>query len=185
MRGSPRGIAILTRPRRSPLLALSVFILLVAACSPLTPADPTPDIDWSDPEVGGGVGLEAGPEMLVATAAPIRDTSPRLDAAAQATAAVGHPAVPPTAAPAATTESIPATEPPPEPVAPTADAPPEPTADSDPVGTGETIHVVQPGENLYQIGLLYGLTWQAIAEYNGITNPDAIDVGQELKIPGN
>ncbi len=180
MRGSPRGIAILTRSRRSPLLALSVFILLVAACSPLAPADPTPDIDWSDPEVGGGVGVEAGPEMLVATAAPIRDTSPRLDAAA-----VGHPAAPPNAAPAATTESIPATEPPPEPVAPTAIAPTEPTTESEPGGIGETIHVVQPGENLYQIGLLYGLTWQIIAEYNGITNPDAIDVGQELKIPGN
>lgn len=180
MRGSPRGIVILIRPRRSPLLALSVFILLVAACSPLAPADPTPEIDWSDPEVGGGVGVEAGPEMLVATAAPIRDTSPRLDAAAQATAAVGHPVDPPTTAPAATAESIPATEPPPEAVAPT-----EPTTESEPGGTGETIHVVQPGENLYQIGLLYGLTWQAIAEYNGITNPDAIDVGQELKIPGN
>ena len=111
--------------------------------------------------------------------------SPRLDAAAQATAAVGHPAAPPTAAPAATTESIPATEPPPEAVAPTAVAPTEPSTESEPGNTGETIHVVQPGENLYQIGLLYGLTWQAIAEYNGITNPDAIDVGQELKIPGN
>jgi LysM repeat protein len=42
---------------------------------------------------------------------------------------------------------------------------------------------VQAGENLYRIGLQYGLSWVAIAEYNGITDPNAIYVGQELRIP--
>jgi len=49
--------------------------------------------------------------------------------------------------------------------------------------TGERIHIVAAGENLYQIGLRYGLSWVAIAEYNGLTNPDQISVGQELRIP--
>jgi len=68
-------------------------------------------------------------------------------------------------------------------------AAPEPTAAAtatpaaSPTAAGERIHVVQPGENLYRIGLQYGLSWLAIAEYNGITNPDAISAGQELRIP--
>jgi LysM repeat protein len=44
-------------------------------------------------------------------------------------------------------------------------------------------HVVQEGENLYRIALQYGLTWQQLAEANGITNPDSVFVGQILNIP--
>jgi spore germination protein len=43
--------------------------------------------------------------------------------------------------------------------------------------------VVAPGENLYRIGELYGLPWTAIADLNGISNPDQIVVGQELRLP--
>jgi LysM repeat protein len=57
-------------------------------------------------------------------------------------------------------------------------------------GTGETteeggdiLHTVQPGENLYRIALKYGLTWQKVATYNNITNPEAIFAGQVLRIP--
>ena len=46
-----------------------------------------------------------------------------------------------------------------------------------------TEHVVQSGENLYRIGLQYGLSWVTIAQYNGITNPNTITAGQTLKIP--
>jgi LysM repeat protein len=49
--------------------------------------------------------------------------------------------------------------------------------------TGERIHIVQAGENLYRIGLIYGLTIEELATYNGMTNPDVLDVGQELRIP--
>ncbi|MFO7661941.1 MAG: LysM peptidoglycan-binding domain-containing protein, partial [Chloroflexota bacterium] len=45
------------------------------------------------------------------------------------------------------------------------------------------IHVVEEGENLYRIGLLYGLPWLVIDEYNGLSEPDQISVGQELRIP--
>lgn len=48
---------------------------------------------------------------------------------------------------------------------------------------GERIHIVQPGENFYRIALLYGLTWQEIAAYNNIADPDSIEVGQAISIP--
>lgn len=49
--------------------------------------------------------------------------------------------------------------------------------------TGERIHIVQAGENLYRIGLIYGFTIEELATYNGMTNPDVLDLGQELRIP--
>jgi len=60
-------------------------------------------------------------------------------------------------------------------------APPAPTASS---GSGGTIwHTVQPGETLSSISRRYGTTWQAIAQANGLVNPNQIYVGQKLKIP--
>jgi LysM repeat protein len=47
----------------------------------------------------------------------------------------------------------------------------------------EVIHIVQPGENLFRIGLKYGVSWVAIMNANGL--PDTtIYVGQSLVIPG-
>jgi LysM repeat protein len=45
-------------------------------------------------------------------------------------------------------------------------------------------HIVQPGENLFRIGLRYGLTVDQVARANGIVNPNTIYVGQQLCIPG-
>jgi spore germination protein len=42
---------------------------------------------------------------------------------------------------------------------------------------------VQPGDNLYRIGLKFGISWVQIAEANGLVNPNVITVGSELKIP--
>ena len=53
-----------------------------------------------------------------------------------------------------------------------------------PVAAGAT-HVVGPGENLYRIALRYGTTVQALAEFNGIHNPDHVAAGQTLRIPGS
>ncbi len=55
-------------------------------------------------------------------------------------------------------------------------------------GTGATsgsgsVHVVQAGENLFRIALSYGLTYQELANYNNITDPASIVVGQEIRIP--
>lgn len=45
-------------------------------------------------------------------------------------------------------------------------------------------HIVQPGETLYLIALRYGMTVDALAAANSITDPDRIYVGQVLIIPG-
>lgn len=46
-----------------------------------------------------------------------------------------------------------------------------------------TTHVVRPGETLYSIARLYGVSVSAIAQANGIVNPNMIYVGQVLYIP--
>lgn len=46
-----------------------------------------------------------------------------------------------------------------------------------------TVHVVQRGENLFRIALKYNRFAEDIAEANGISNSDAISVGQRLIIP--
>ena len=52
-------------------------------------------------------------------------------------------------------------------------------------GGGHTYTVVS-GDNLTKIGAKYGVTWQQIFEANKdiLTDPDLIQPGQELKIPG-
>lgn len=45
------------------------------------------------------------------------------------------------------------------------------------------VHTVQPGENLYRIGLRYGVNYMEIAEVNRISNPSQIYAGQQLIIP--
>lgn len=49
--------------------------------------------------------------------------------------------------------------------------------------TSERSHIVQREETLYSIGLRYGVSWQAIAQANGIVNANQIFVGQRLVIP--
>lgn len=44
-------------------------------------------------------------------------------------------------------------------------------------------HIVQQGENLYRIGLRYGLTAEQIAQANGIADPNFILINQDLIIP--
>lgn len=50
---------------------------------------------------------------------------------------------------------------------------------------GVTIYTVKKGDTLSQIAAKYGTTYQAIAAYNGIKNPNAIRVGQKIKIPAS
>jgi len=45
-------------------------------------------------------------------------------------------------------------------------------------------HVVAPGENLFRIGLKYGMSWVPLAVYNNLPNPHRIYTGQVLRIPG-
>jgi len=48
---------------------------------------------------------------------------------------------------------------------------------------GGTTYVVQPGDNLFRIALRYNMSYRRLAEYNGITNPSNIYVGQVIQIP--
>ncbi len=52
--------------------------------------------------------------------------------------------------------------------------------------TEDKIHVIQAGENLYRISKKYyntGKYYQALSDYNGLANPDAIYAGLKIKIP--
>jgi LysM repeat protein len=46
------------------------------------------------------------------------------------------------------------------------------------------VHVVQPGDTLGKIATTYGTSVEALAQANGIENPNYIYVGQEIKVPG-
>jgi LysM repeat protein len=46
-----------------------------------------------------------------------------------------------------------------------------------------TIHIVQPGENLYRIALRYGVTVEALKTINNLSDVNHIYVGQRLTIP--
>ena len=45
-------------------------------------------------------------------------------------------------------------------------------------------YTVRPGDTLWAIGARFGVSYQAIAQANGITNPNLIYAGQSLVIPG-
>ena len=48
---------------------------------------------------------------------------------------------------------------------------------------GQTVHRVQRGENLTRIANRYGVTVNMIVQANNLTNPNVINVGQQLIIP--
>lgn len=53
-----------------------------------------------------------------------------------------------------------------------------------PVTENETVYVVVSGDTLSKIANKYGTTYQMLAQYNNILNPNVIYVGQKIKIPG-
>ena len=59
-------------------------------------------------------------------------------------------------------------------------APAQPAAPAEP---GYTVYTVQRGDSLVSIARRYGTTYKKIAEYNDISNPALIRVGQLIKIP--
>lgn len=190
------------------LVALVGCESLANAPETFDPASAIGGVDINDPEVGGGIGF---PEEGLENGA-LPDTSPRLSGtAAAATEAAPTPTEPPLPSPtavaptptaAAEPESAEdeAAEPTPvptaEPAAEDSPAEEEPAAaeneEAEAAETEEadatepdrpTTHIVAPGENLYRIGLQYGVGWLALAQFNGLTNADQITVGQELRIP--
>jgi LysM repeat protein len=65
------------------------------------------------------------------------------------------------------------------PMASTAAAAPQPSSNC------VKYHLVQPGENLFRIGLQYGLTVAALMQANGLYSPNVVYAGQTLCIPGS
>lgn len=49
--------------------------------------------------------------------------------------------------------------------------------------TEDIIYIVQAGDSLSKIAAKYNTTYQKLAEYNNIKNPNIINVGQKIKIP--
>ncbi|WP_322906906.1 bifunctional 2',3'-cyclic-nucleotide 2'-phosphodiesterase/3'-nucleotidase [Paenibacillus campi] len=49
--------------------------------------------------------------------------------------------------------------------------------------TAEQTYTVKRGDNLYRIGLKYGVSWEELAKFNKITDPKRLQVGDVLEIP--
>lgn len=47
-----------------------------------------------------------------------------------------------------------------------------------------TVHKVQAGETLWSIARKYNVEYKKLVDFNGITDPNRISVGMEVKIPG-
>ena len=47
----------------------------------------------------------------------------------------------------------------------------------------DKIYIVKRGDMLSKIAMDYGMTYQELAAYNGIADPNLIDVGQKIRIP--
>jgi LysM repeat protein len=119
---------------------------------------------------------------------PVGETLPTTTQEGAPTTIAIQPTATPTLVPPTPTP-VPAAEVPTATPLPEAEAVPTPTAVTSlpsPQGTTagkEIIHIVQRGENLFRIGLKYGLDAATLAQYNGLSDPDRIYVGQSLKIP--
>lgn len=64
---------------------------------------------------------------------------------------------------------------------------PKPTAPATPAPSQENteeVYTVKSGDTLSAIARKYNTTYQKLAAYNGIANPNLIYVGQKIKIPG-
>lgn len=173
------------------ILTLAVSLLLLASC-----VRPTP----------GGSDATATPVTAVPDATTAPDTQPPAEeqptnpeTPIESPTTAPDSETPTDSQPPSTDPSAPTTDP----SAPTTD-PSAPTTDSSaptatpvptvtPVATTsggsgvppttEIIHIVQPGENLYRIGLQYGYSWVVLAQYNGIADPNQVYVGQAIRIP--
>jgi len=55
---------------------------------------------------------------------------------------------------------------------------------AEPTPSGGLYHVVVWGENLFRIAKMYGVDYRDLASQNGIDDPEKIEVGQRIFIPG-
>lgn len=62
-------------------------------------------------------------------------------------------------------------------------APSTPTTPKEPTTTSDIVYTVKAGDTLSSIAKQYNTTWEALAKYNNISNPNIIYGGQKIKIP--
>ena len=176
--------------RRVFIVLIVIMALALVACErPLGEEEtPTPTVESQDtapagtqPDAGGEG--ETAPTLVPTTAAP--GSEPAEGAVEQPAPEAGE------EAPAVPEESVPE-EGVPEEGAEEATEPeqggeaipePEPTAVPPSQPTGEQVHIVEAGQNLFRISLQYGCTVNELAAYNGIVNTHYIYVGQVIRIP--
>ena len=152
-------------------MVILLAVLLIAGCT---------RSKSSGPSDATAVGTAAAAAPTQSTGVGLTPT-PSGDEAISATAnAMAATATAQAALPTSATDSPLSTEAAPTEAAPT-EAEPTEAAPAE-AGTSKT-HTVQAGDNLFRIALKYGLTYQAVAAYNGIANPNFIVVGQAIKIP--
>lgn len=48
----------------------------------------------------------------------------------------------------------------------------------------DQVYTVQKGDTLSAIASMYGTSWKKLAEYNALSNPNKLFVGQDIRIPG-
>jgi protein TonB len=173
------------------LITILLALALVACERPLQEEAPTatPEPDTAapaetQPEAGGEGAGEAAPTLVPTDAVPSGEAGEPAEGAAeqpeQPAPEGGEPAAPEGGEPAAPEGGAEEVSPP-EPVEEPQPEPTPPPAEQLP--TGEQVHTVQAGQNLFRIGLQYGCTVAELAAYNGIVNPDYINVGQQILIP--
>ncbi len=157
-----------------------VVLILAAGCYRPAAPDVTPTVageaeaaGTATAEPSEGEPTEEDPDMLATGAAnaTLAAEGEESEATAEPTEAPTEPPSSPSPTPSEETETPAPT------VEPTA-VPEEPST-----STETTVHVVQPGENLFRIALRYNMTTEALAQANGIANPRLIYVGQKLTIP--
>jgi LysM repeat protein len=87
----------------------------------------------------------------------------------------------PVASPTATIAALPIVTP--TVVVPGASPPPGSTAQPTPPAENPATYIVTADDTLYAIALRFNVSLESLIELNGLTDPNDIQVGQELKIP--
>lgn len=142
------------------LIGLLILGLGLAACEKPFPEDELPPLP---------------------TSAPITE----LPTAAPTVPVEGQPTTPPDGQDGQTTPEATAVTPPDANATPVVDPTAVPTVDGGggQGQGGQTIHVVAPGDTLYNISQRYGVSMDEIAAANNLVNPNNLVVGQQLIIP--
>jgi 2',3'-cyclic-nucleotide 2'-phosphodiesterase / 3'-nucleotidase len=71
----------------------------------------------------------------------------------------------------------------PAPAAPAPAAPVPAPAAPQPEAAADTVYTVVKGDTLWAIGIKYKTTWQKLASYNKLANPNLIHIGQQILVP--